>query len=126
MYDINIHRGDSMIAVEVKEYGGLTVINIDGEFYIDSIQYIEKVWNEKISGRPRVVGINCKKIKYIDSSAIGILVKFHNNAKKLGIDLVFFDLSETVVSVFRTAKLDDFFITMSLGEFESNYLENKV
>ena len=111
-----------MIDIDVEEHGDLSIIFINGEFYIESVEFAERIWNEQVAKKPRVIGINCKNIKFIDSSAIGILVKFLNNAMKLKIDLVFYDLSETVMSVFKAAKLGNFFKIMDKSEFQDAYL----
>ncbi|MCP4132547.1 MAG: STAS domain-containing protein [bacterium] len=112
----------NMVVIDVEEHGDVIILYINGEFYLESVEYADNVWNDQTAKRPKVIGINCKNIKYIDSSAIGVLVKFLNNAMKEKIELVFFDLSETVLSVFKTAKLGNFFTTMSKLEFESKYM----
>jgi len=114
-----------MVEIQVEEHGKTIVIAIKGEFYIESVEYTEKVWNEQVAKKPQVIGINCKEIKFIDSSAIGILVKFLNNSIKLKIELVFFDLSETVLTVFKAAKLGNFFKILSKSQFESECLLTK-
>ncbi len=111
-----------MVDITVETHGSVIIIAIDGEFYLESVSYAEDVWNEQLIKEPEVIAINCHKIKYIDSSAIGVLVKFLNSSMKNKIKLIFFDLSETVIAVFQTAKLDNFFTTMSLSEFEAEYL----
>ena len=98
-----------MIDINFKEYNNVIVLSIKGEFYIESVEIAEKIWNDLVSKQPRVIGINCSAIKFIDSSAIGVLVKFLNNAMKHKIELIFYDLSETVSAVFKTAKLGKFF-----------------
>ena len=115
-------EGDElMVTIQVEHYGTTAAIYISGEFYLDSIEYAERIWNQEVALHPQVIGICCKNVKYIDSSAIGILVKFLNNAKKMGIELVFFDLSESVLSVFATARLNDFFVTMTDEMFRTRY-----
>ncbi len=111
-----------MIDISTREYGNVIVMSIDGEFYLESVGYAEEVWKSLVEKKPSVIAIDCSSIKYIDSSAIGIMVKFLNASMTHKIKLIYFDLSETVVSVFRTAKLDVFFTTMTRLEFESEYL----
>ncbi|TFH43815.1 MAG: anti-sigma factor antagonist [Chrysiogenales bacterium] len=113
-----------MVSFSSEMHGNVIVLSIRGDFYIESIEYAEKMWGEQMAKRPKVMGINCRDIKYIDSSAIGILVKFLNNAMKSKTELVFFDLSESIIGVFRTAKLGNFFKVMSRTQFEMEYLES--
>lgn len=113
-----------MVSISCEDHGKVIVLNIQGDFYIESIEYAEKIWNEQMARRPKVMGINCKGIKYIDSSAIGILVKFLNNAMKQKTELIFYDLSDNIISVFQTAKLGNFFRIMTRTQFEMEYIES--
>jgi anti-anti-sigma factor len=112
-----------MVDISTQVHGDVIIINIDGEFYIESLDLTEKIWNEQVAKHPKIIGINCRNIKFIDSSAIGVLVKFLNASLKQRIELVFFDLSDTVRSVFKTAKLENFFKVIGKSQFESQYLK---
>ncbi len=110
-----------MVEVQVDKKSNVTVFAIDGEFYIESVEYAEKIWNEIVADKPEKIAIDCSKIKYIDSSAIGMLVKFRNVSIKNDIELLFFDISEPVEAIFKTAHLDQFFTTLSLDEFNLKF-----
>ena len=112
-----------MVLITVEDHGKVVIVNIDGEFYIDSVENAEKIWNQQLSRHPKVMAVNCKNIKYIDSSAIGILVKFLNSAMKQKTEMIFYDLNENILSVFKTAKLSNFFKIMTRTQFEMEYLE---
>ncbi len=112
-----------MVLIMVEDHGKVVIVNIDGEFYIDSVENAEKIWNEQLARHPKVMAINCKNIRYIDSSAIGILVKFLNSAMKQKTEMIFYDLNENILSVFKTAKLSNFFKIMTRTQFEMEYLE---
>ncbi len=111
-----------MINVFFEDHGDITILTIGGEFFFESVEFAEQIWNKIVQKKPRVIGINCRDIKFIDSSAIGVLVKFLNNAMKQGIELVFFDLSDTIMNVFKTAKLSNFFTILTREQFERQYL----
>jgi len=110
-----------MIDIMVEQKKDVIVMRFNGEFYMESIQYAEDVWKREMLKHPKVVGIDCSKIAYIDSSAIGILVKFLHSATAHGANMIFYDLSGSVEAVFKTAKLNTFFNTMSKSEFEVKY-----
>lgn len=112
-----------MIAITFEEHGDVIVFTIAGEFFIESVESAEKTWNQIVQKQPRVVGIDCHEIKFIDSSAIGVLVKFPNNSTKLNIQLIFFDLNETIFNVFKTAKLGNFFTIMDKEQFRNQFLK---
>ncbi len=113
-----------MSFVETKQpYPDVAIIQISGEFYLENTSEVEEIWNSFVQKNPRVVAFDCGEIEFMDSSAIGILVKFLNQAGQWDIDLVFYNLSETVQMVFETAKLNNFFTTMTEEQFTSRYLQ---
>lgn len=112
-----------MIDVTIEEpRENIIIIHIDGEFYIENIQKVEGIWGEQISKKPGVIAIDCGKLEYIDSSAIGTLVKFLNSAMNKQIKLVFYDLSPSIGQIFRTARLNNFFTITTGAQFLKEYL----
>lgn len=111
-----------MIDVKVNEMDEVVILELIGEFDLDSISTVEKKWQEVMENNPEVIGINCKNLQFIDSSAIGTLVKFLNGAMTRGIKLVFYDLSKSISAIFKTARLDNFFTITTKEEFENKYL----
>lgn len=111
-----------MLQVSVENKNRITIMHVIGEFYIESIQKMEKIWDEEVAKAPAVIAIDCADLKFIDSSAIGTLVKFLNNAMSKKIKLVFFDLSPSIQQVFSTARLNNFFTITTRDKFEREYL----
>ncbi len=111
-----------MINLKSAEKDGLIIISISGEFYIENIQKVENEWNEQVMKSPKTIAINCADLLYIDSSAIGTLVKFLNSAMNRNIALVFFDLNPSIQQIFKTARLNNFFSITSKEDFERDYL----
>jgi anti-anti-sigma factor len=112
----------TMLHISYEEYDTTIVITLAGEFFIESVEYAEEVWGLVVSKQPRVIGVNCHDIRFIDSSAIGVLVKFLNFSMKHGIELIFFDLNDIILNVFKTAKLGSFFNIVEKEEFNKKHL----
>lgn len=111
-----------MIDVKVNQVKDVVIIDLIGEFDLDTINRVEEQWQQVLEKQPKVIGINCQKLKFIDSSAIGTLVKFLNSAMSKGIELVFYDLNKQISAIFKTARLDNFFTITTREEFEKKYL----
>ncbi len=111
-----------MIDVKINEMDKVVILELIGEFDLDSISTVEKKWQVVVENNPEVIGINCKNLQFIDSSAIGTLVKFLNGATSRGINLVFYDLNKSISAIFKTARLDNFFTITTKEEFEKKYL----
>lgn len=108
--------------LEVQELENIVIIQVIGDFHIGNVNNFEELWHEQIEKKPKTIAINCKELNYIDSSAIGTLVKFLNNAMSKQIKLVFFDLNDAIQNIFKNARLDKFFNIITKKELESKYM----
>ncbi len=113
-----------MIHIEVEEFRGVIILNFQGEFLLDTISQVKDVWTRQVEKQPEIIAINCSKIDYIDSTAIGTLVQFFNHAMNNNIRLVFFDLKPKIRELFSTARLHRFFKITSMENFSKEYLQN--
>ncbi|OHD68872.1 MAG: hypothetical protein A2W19_15350 [Spirochaetes bacterium RBG_16_49_21] len=112
-----------MPTIDVKDFGNTKVIKIRGEFFLQFVRTVEESWNKAVADGAEVVGIDCKDLKFLDSSAIGTLVKILNYANTHKITLVFFDLNDSITRIFNKAKLNKIFTILSREEFETQYLQ---
>ncbi len=111
-----------MMNLSVEELEKVTIIVVEGEFHIGNVNKFEELWHSLINKKPAVIAVDCSKLEYIDSSAIGTLVKFLNNAMSKKIKLVFFDLNSAIQNIFKTARLDNFFTITTRAQLEKEYL----
>ena len=64
------------------------------------------------------LGIDMSHVEYVDSSAIGCLIKYANVTKGKGVDLYLLDLKPDIRLIFKTAYLDKFFNFITHEEFK--------
>jgi len=105
----------------IEKFPEITIINLNGEFYVANVVKFEDVWNTQVKNKPEVIAINCKELTYIDSSAIGTLVKCLNNAIHNNIKLQFFDMNASIMNIFKTAKLDKFFTITTREKLDQDF-----
>jgi|GEM_PF-130151 len=110
-----------MIDVAANCVNNVVVLDIKGQFYLESIPDVESVWKTQIAMDPKVMALNCSELTGVDSSAIGTMVHFLNSAMENKIELVFYDLNPSIQKLFRTAHLDSFFTITTKEEFENKY-----
>ena len=112
-----------MINIKIDEYTNkkLIIVHVNGELNIESINDIRGTWYKQVEKRPLVIAINCTKLEKIDSSGIGNLVLFLNNAMNQNIKLVFFGLNYPIQKLFYKAKLNQFFTITTRSKFETDY-----
>ena len=110
------------VKVEIQEFGNIIVLVVSGDVHIGNTGQLEEVWDEQLLKKPRVIAIQGRDITFMDSSAIGTLVKFLNQAARIDLVLNFIDLNPSLLKIFVAAKLDKIFTLMSQEEFSSKYL----
>jgi len=110
------------VDINVEEYGNVVVLKFKGEFNLENIQYVELIWNEQITKKPEIIALNFKYLDFIDSSAIGTLVKFSNILGRMATRMVFVDLNDAIFEIFKTTKLDGIFEIYSKENFENTIL----
>ena len=89
---------------------------LDGKFNIDHIDVFDENFHSIIKNKPDVIAINLHNVEYIDSSALGSLIKGLNLCKKLNIKFYLCDLKENINLVFKLSYLDKFFNIVSSKE----------
>ena len=113
---------EGSMEIKLEEMPSITIINVKGEFHVGNVGKFEEVWHSQVEKKPKAIVINCQELEYIDSSAIGTLVKFLNNAMSKGIKLQFFDLNPSIQNIFKTARLDNFFTITTREKIEKEFM----
>lgn len=109
--------------IDIIENGKITVVKLPRNFYIGNIIDIEEAWDRVVAGMPEVVGFDCDKLEFLDSSAIGTLVKFFNNSVKKDIKMYVFGLRKDLLKIFETTKIDRVMSVVSKEHFEEQFLK---
>ncbi len=110
-----------MIDIGIEERERIIILVFTGEFYIDNLPEVERVWRDAVYKKPRLIAMNCQGITHIDSTAISTLVKFLNEAMTKNIRLIFYDLNPSVQRLFEVARLHRFFTITTRERFEKKF-----
>lgn len=110
-----------MLDIRMNQLGDIIIIDLQGEFDIDVIRKVEQAWNNAVSKNPKVIGFNFKDLMFIDSSAIGTVVKFVNSAANKNIALALIDVGPAIAGIFKTSRLEKFFNVCTKEDFERKY-----
>ncbi|MBN2078839.1 MAG: STAS domain-containing protein [Spirochaetes bacterium] len=103
------------------EREGKIIIHARGEWHLGNIREIETMMNAILEKNPSLIGINCKDLTAIDSTAIASFVKLLRKSKEQDIKLIFFDLNPHIQHTFQLMTLDKFFTTLSRETFEKEF-----
>ena len=111
-----------MAVIDVEDRGKVKIIKIKGEFFLQFIRSVEEAWNGLVATGAECIAIDCGELVFLDSSAIGTLVKLLNYANTHNIKLIFFDLNEPIIRIFSKAKLNKIFTILTRDDFEKLYI----
>ncbi|MBI3396736.1 MAG: STAS domain-containing protein [Spirochaetia bacterium] len=111
------------VPVEIKKStrSGAIVIELSGKFDIEQAQNFESNFNGLIKDKPQNVALDLNDVQYIDSSAIGSIIKALNVVKNYGGEMILFGMKPMILNVFKLAKLDNFFRILTPEEFNRKY-----
>lgn len=99
------------------------VLHLIGKFDIEQASAFESSFNEILAQKPANIGLDMNGVTYIDSSAIGSIIKSLNLIKNVGGNIVLFGLKPMILNVFKLARLDNFFTIITTEEFNAQYPE---
>lgn len=102
---------------QVNSNEKITIIKFSKEFSLSNIAEINSLWQENLQKKPAVIAFDFKMLEYIDSSAIGTLVKFLNESKRGNIKLIIINMNASIKKIFNTAKLTGLFTILDEFEF---------
>lgn len=110
-----------MLTIDCSEQQDIFVISLNGELIFNEMEDADKIIMDKIAKKPRVMAMNCKKLHSLDSSGLGLFIKFSKEARKSNIRLVFLDITDHISTLFDVSKLDSIFEIMSEDEFKKTF-----
>ncbi len=103
------------------------VLKISLPEYFDfwNISKMKDAWEKTVSMKPDIIGVECSNCNYIDSSAIGAIVKFYKCSIENNIELHFIDLNSKLSYIFEMTKINKVISIISNEQFtQFGYLEN--
>ncbi len=106
---------------KVTTYGSIRVIHLSGDFFLYAAPTIDESWEKMLETEPSVIAFDCKDLTFIDSAAIGTLVKFVSTSGKKDINVEFINVKEDVMKIFAACRLDTIFKITTRQDFCRRY-----
>jgi anti-sigma B factor antagonist len=96
---------------------GVSILTLDGRFDAYEVPRVNEWFEQTTSVNPAKVVVNMTDVKFVDSSALALLVKGMKRCRQQGGDLVLCNLQQPVRIIFELTRLDKAFnITSSQDE----------
>jgi anti-sigma B factor antagonist len=112
-----------VLTIESTEKKDICIISLSGDLIFNEMEEADRVFMENIGKKPRVIAMNCKHLKSLDSSGLGLFIKFLKEATKSKVNLVFYNITDHISTLFDVSKLDSMFDIMSESDFKRTYMD---
>jgi anti-anti-sigma factor len=96
------------LQVSVRERDGLTVIDLTGDVDAAAEQALNQAYADATAGGARSVALNFERTDYINSTGIALIVGLLAQARKSGVEVKAFGLSDHYREIFEITRLADF------------------
>jgi anti-sigma B factor antagonist len=97
------------------------VIHLKGKFTIEQVDIFKEKITPVIREGMKSIFVDFSHVEFVDSSGMGILMLFMNSAKNLNINVILYNLNKDVMSLFKIAYLDKFFIISTSSKLKTIY-----
>lgn len=116
----------SILLNSVQEHERL-VVTLDGELDASTCVTADKEFEKTLSTDVKAIYVDCRKLKYISSAGIGVLISYNHACSDKGINLYFCGMQPKVKNVLEILGIDKVFnIEASLQDaLESNQHHKK-
>jgi anti-anti-sigma factor len=98
----------SELEASVRERDGVAVIDLTGDLNSSAEETLNGAYAEAIRGGPGSVVLNFEHADYINSTGIALIVGLLAEARKSGIEVKAFGLSDHYREIFEITRLADF------------------
>lgn len=97
------------------------LVKLEGKFNIESVPMFEEEMEQVFEKNITAIVFDFKKLKLIDSSGIGSMIKALNTAKNRDILFYLYNVSEEINNIFMVSYLDKFFKIKTKDELKNLY-----
>ena len=105
----------------MKNNDNIVIMSLPEQFDVRSIPSVEDCWGKTVLKKPDVIGVDCGNLRFIDSSAIGTLVKFYNISLSHNIEMYLFDLNSPLTRILDITKISKLISVISKDDFIQRY-----
>ncbi len=106
-----------MLVISSHRRGDAVVLCLKGSLSLDNTFEVERALNEQTNSGQKTIAFDLKDLNGLDSSGLGLFLRLHKESARNGIDLVFLNITETIVTLFDISKLNNFFNIMTEEDF---------
>lgn len=110
-----------MLNIEITEHKDVLVLALKGDLIFNELDEADRIFMENLGKKPRAIALECKRLMNLDSSGLGLFIRFSKESGKAGIRLIFMNITDHVSTLFDVSKLDSIFEILPESEFKKQY-----
>jgi anti-sigma B factor antagonist len=110
-----------VLNIDITEQKDVRILALKGDLIFNELDEADKIFMENLAKKPRVIGLDCRRLTSLDSSGLGLFIRFSKESVKAGVRLVFMNITDHVSTLFDVSKLDTMFEILSETEFKKQY-----
>ncbi len=95
--------------IEVKQEGGIAVMQCGGSLDADTVGAFKKIANDLVSGGSTHFIIDCTGLTFIDSMGLGVLISLLRRVRSKNGDVKMAGLTDEVKTIFEITRLHRLF-----------------
>lgn len=98
----------NLLEVSLRKLSDLIVIDLRGDIDGKSEEILNQIYSDAEKSDPKAILLNFREVGYINSTGIALIVSMLAKARKAGVVLLAFGLSDHYTEIFQITRLVDF------------------
>jgi anti-anti-sigma factor len=98
----------NIFGASIRNLSDLIIIDLQGEIDGKSEEILFQTYSDAEKKNPKVILLNFSKVGYINSTGIALIVSILAKARKAGLKLLAFGLSDHYFEIFQITRIVDF------------------
>ena len=111
-----------MFDAMIENRDSITIIHLYGSLSMNTVNEFDLVCAKQTGLKPEVIAFEMENLEYIDSIGLSHFIQLLKRATVEEIELIFYNVSETVMQIFRSARFEKLFNILSADDFREKYL----
>jgi len=110
-----------VLNIDITGQNNVLVLVLKGDLIFNELDEADRIFMENLGKKPRAIALDCRRLVNLDSSGLGLFIRFSKESAKAGVRLVFMNITDHVSTLFDVSKLDSMFEILPESEFKKQY-----
>ncbi len=94
------------LSIAIEPQNGVSIIQFDGIIDASNIDEVRRYLDSFMEQAPPQLALDCRDLRYINSTAFGMLFKYHRSCEAKGGCFLVFGVQKKIMNIMRILGLD--------------------